>query len=100
MDCVVPTYFPSTVISAESGFDLTVTDAAGSAVAGVVSVAVAVLAMGANFDASRGVSAATNALISVPLGIVMSLPCMNRNNGAAGKNNMPVATIAPVIAPV
>src|SRR5437773_6412319 len=38
-------------------------------------------------------------MISVPLGILMSLPCINRKSGAAGKKTMLVATIAPVIAP-
>src|ERR1700682_3127355 len=53
-----------------------------------------------NFAGSRGVSPAMYAVISVPLGIVMSLPCMKRKKGAAGKKTILVATIAPVIPPV
>ena len=35
----------------------------------------------------------------MPFGIVVSLPCMKRKNGAAGQTTKLVATIAPVIAP-
>ena len=53
-----------------------------------------------NLACSNLVSPLMNAVISVPFGIVMSFPCMNRKNGAAGKNTIAVATMPPVIAPV
>ena len=52
----------------------------------------------ANWARASGISPSENAVISVPSGMLMSLPCMNKKRGAAGKNTMAVATIAPVIA--
>ena len=46
------------------------------------------------------ISPFTYAVISVPFGMVISLPLMKRNKGAAGKKMIDVATIAPVIFPV
>src|SRR5262245_46350369 len=53
-----------------------------------------------NFAESNGKFPLIYAVISVPFGTVMSLPCMKRKNGAAGQNTIAVATIPPVIAPV
>src|SRR2546429_5068254 len=99
---VVPINLPSIVISAPSGADLIATaDRLGvtpSDFEAVDSETTAVDCL--NLAPSSGVSPAMYAVISVPFGIVMSLPCMNRKNGAAGKKRILVATIAPVIAPV
>src|SRR6266496_302254 len=97
---VVPTNLPSMVISAPSGVDLIATDERLSAETSGFGAPDSTARDGLNFKGSRGVSAATYAVISVPFGIVISLPCMKRKNGAAGKKTMLVATIAPVIAPV
>ena len=105
---VLPTNLPSTLTSAPSGVDFTDTVAGESVVVlGVATAADAedTVARGigaeeANLAGSSFMSPFMKAVISVPLGIVMSLPCMNRNRGAAGKNTILVATIAPVIAPV
>ncbi len=53
-----------------------------------------------NLLGSSVISPLIYAVISVPFGIVMSLPFINRKKGAAGKNKILDATIAPVIAPV
>lgn len=55
---------------------------------------------GANFAASKVASPFVNASIFVPFGIVMSWPCMNKKNGAAGHTTRLVATIPAVIAAV
>ena len=56
--------------------------------------------MPVNLLRSSEASPLTYAVISVPLGIFMSLPFIKRKKGAAGKNKMLVATIAPVITAV
>src|SRR5947209_6028121 len=88
-----PTKAPSTSISAPVGFEETVTleDCCISGFGDSFFVMNVVL--------SRGTLPLINAVIAVPFGIVMSLPCINRKNGAAGQTTIAVATIAPVIAP-
>ena len=40
-----------------------------------------------------------NAVISVPFGMVMSLPCIRRNNGAAGQKTRLVAILTLILQP-
>src|SRR5437016_4593268 len=97
VDGVLPRNFPSTVMSAPSGTELMTTVANSLAALGT---AIGIDgAVEENFAGSMVKSPLTYAVISVPFGTVVSLPCMNRNSGAAGKNTILVATIAPVMAP-
>src|SRR5581483_5962886 len=54
----------------------------------------------ASFARSSFSSPWVKAVISVPSGMLASLPCMNKKNGAAGQKTTAVATIPAVIPPV
>jgi hypothetical protein len=90
---VSPRNLPSTLTSAPSGVDFTDTVAAESVFALAVAraadaedaVARVIGAGGANLAGSSFMSPFMKAVISVPLGIVMSLPCMNRTGARQEK---------------
>src|SRR5216683_425328 len=73
LDGVLPTNLLSIRMSAAVGVELIFTVATSEEIALDGGKTVADME---NFAGSRGVSAAMYAVISVPLGIVMSLPCM------------------------
>src|SRR5208283_281101 len=96
VDGVLPTNAPSISMSAPGGVESMTSEL--SATAGWVGGA----ARGGatpKLAMFRCMSPSTKAVISVPCGMVMSLPFTKRKSGAAGKNTIEVATMAPVIAP-